>query len=238
METKRAVQNLRELKVEAQELTWPCISEFSSWRGRVNSVLTRALGAHHHLVAEFANVYYSLESDDDYHRDVAKEFKWGMESACGLIEAAIFDLELGGTSDDAIDESAFDRDLWMHVQAHVQNEDWQTVASQTAIFVEDRIRKWCGGPTAKDGRTLVGKGLYAVVFADDGEYRLGNERGEWEGWRMLSMGFAQALSNVDRHNIQRRADAKLYAIGVLGLGSLILTQLRHVHGEHLTVDIN
>ena len=37
---------------------------------------------------------------------------------------------------------------------------------------------------------------------------------------MLGMGFAQALSNVDRHNIQRRIDAKRYAFGVLGVGSL------------------
>ena len=69
------------------------------------------------------------------------------------------------------------------------------------------------------------------MFANDGQYRLGKEPGEWEGWRMLGMGFAQALSNVDRHNIQRRTDAKRYAFGVLGVGSLILTQLRHQHGD-------
>ena len=45
------------------------------------------------------------------------------------------------------------------------------------------------------------------------------------------MGFAQALGNVDRHRIQSRDDAQRYAIGVLGLGSLLLTQLRHEHGD-------
>lgn len=49
------------------------------------------------------------------------------------------------------------------------------------------------------------------------------------------MGFTQALGNVDRHNIQKRADAKRYAFGVLGVGSLILTQLRHQHGEDLAL---
>ena len=49
---------------------------------------------------------------------------------------------------------------------------------------------------------------------------------------MLGMGFAQALSNVDRHHIQDRDDARRYAIGVLGLGSLLLTQLRHEHADH------
>ena len=47
------------------------------------------------------------------------------------------------------------------------------------------------------------------------------------------MGFAQALGNVDRHRIQSREDAQRYAIGVLGLGSLLLTQLRHEHGDLL-----
>ncbi|MGP6175356.1 TIGR02391 family protein [Corynebacterium sp. A21] len=53
----------------------------------------------------------------------------------------------------------------------------------------------------------------------------------FEGWRSLAMGFTQALSNVDRHRLQRRDDARRYAIGVLGLGSLLLTQLRYEHSE-------
>lgn len=50
------------------------------------------------------------------------------------------------------------------------------------------------------------------------------------------MGFAQALSNVDRRRIQKRDDVKRYAIGVLALGSLLLTQLRHEHQEILNED--
>ena len=69
------------------------------------------------------------------------------------------------------------------------------------------------------------------VFNDESDWRLGSRTGEREGWRALATGFAQALSNVDRHKIQRRQDAQRYAIGVLGLGSLILTQLRHEHAE-------
>jgi hypothetical protein len=163
-------------------------------------------------------------------------FNNGIARACGIIDAAIFELEDAGTSDDAVDETAFDPDLWGHVQAHIQNEDWQTVASQTAIFVEDRVRQWCGNPKGTNDQSLVGKGLYAKIFANDGQFRLGKEAGEWEGWRGLGMGFAQALGNVDRHNIQKRDDAKRYAFGVLGLGSLILTQLRHQHGEDLNIE--
>ncbi|GAA4684707.1 hypothetical protein GCM10023347_44830 [Streptomyces chumphonensis] len=187
------------------------------------------------MLTDFENIKYSLmafstgTSDSSFER----AFLGGLRKAGGVIEAAIFELREAGTSDDAADETAFDPDLWSHVQAHVHNEDWQTVASQTAIFVEDCVRKWCGNPRGNNGQTLVGKGLFAAVFATDAQFRLGKEPGEWEGWRGLGMGFAQALSNVDRHNIQKRDDAKRYAFGVLGVGSLILTQLRYQYSDDL-----
>lgn len=113
----------------------------------------------------------------------------------------------------------------------MEDEDWGKVASQTAIFVEHTIRTWSGDPQSGKGEALVGKGLMAKVFADDSDWRLGARAGEREGWRSLAIGFAQALSNVDRHRIQQREDARRYALGTLGLGSLLLTQLRHEHGE-------
>ena len=133
-----------------------------------------------------------------------------------------------------MDERAFDPDLWDHVKGVVGDEDWAKVAALVAIFVEDRVRTWAGHPKdTRTGEDLVGKGLYSAVFANDSEYRLGRRSGEWEGWRMLGMGFAQAVANVDRHRLQNRADARRYALGVLGLGSLLLTQLRYEHGDHL-----
>ncbi|HJP78232.1 MAG TPA: TIGR02391 family protein [Pseudonocardiaceae bacterium] len=209
--------------------------EFVAWKSKVRLVLIGALGKDHHTLATFDGVRYSLSMWTDSTPSSAfdQAFQRGLHRACGVIEAAIFELEDTGTSDDAVDETAFDPELWSHVQTHIQNEDWQAVASQAAIFVEDRVRQWCGDPKGRNDETLVGKGLHANVFADDAQYRLGKEPSEWEGWRGLGMGFAQALGNVDRHNIQRRDDAKRYALGVLGLGSLILTQLRYQHGEDL-----
>jgi len=40
-----------------------------------------------------------------------------------------------------------------------------------------------------------------------------------------------ALGNADRHRVQQRDDAKRYGMGVLGAGSLLLTQLRHQHAN-------
>lgn len=240
MEARRAVESLKQLKGEADtrgiELRPSGAS--SSWKGRVRSVLIRSLGKDHHLVADFERIRYSLMafSEGTPQSSFDAAFMRGIRNACGVIEAAIFELEESGTSDEAVDETAFDPDLWSHVHTHVHNEEWQKVASQTAIFVEDRVRKWCGEPRGNNGQALVGKGLFAAALANDAQYRLGKEPGEWEGWRALGMGFTQALSNVDRHNIQRRDDAKRYAFGVLGIGSLILTQLRHQHGEELDTD--
>ncbi|MET9267019.1 TIGR02391 family protein [Amycolatopsis sp. NPDC004079] len=239
MQAKKAIETLQQLKAEAQG---PSIrrgsGEYTSWKTRVRSVLIRALGKDHHTLTAFDGVRYGLSMYSSSTPESAFEqaFQRGLRKACGVIDAAIFELEDAGTSDDAVDETVFDPELWGHVQTHIQNEDWQAVASQTAIFVEDRVRQWCGNPKGRNDETLVGKGLYAKVFANDGQYRLGKEPGEWEGWRGLGMGFAQALSNVDRHNIQRRDDAKRYAFGVLGLGSLILTQLRYQHGEDLDLE--
>ncbi|MFG3010167.1 TIGR02391 family protein [Streptomyces cinerochromogenes] len=240
MEAKRAIEILKQLKSEAETrgMELRPSGEFSSWKGRVRSVLIKSLGKDHHLMADFENVRYSLMAyaSGTPQSSFDAAFMRGIRQACGIIDAAIFELEESGTSDDAVDETAFDPDLWAHVQSHIQNEEWQKVASQTAIFVEDRVRRWCGEPRGNNGQVLVGKGLFAAVLANDGQYRLGKEPGEWEGWRALGMGFAQALSNVDRHNIQKRDDAKRYAFGVLGIGSLILTQLRHQHGEDLYAD--
>ena len=50
-------------------------------------------------------------------------------------------------------------------------------------------------------------------------------------WLALGIGFTAALGNADRHRIQQRDDARRYAVGVLGVGSLLLTQLRYEHGN-------
>lgn len=42
-----------------------------------------------------------------------------------------------------------------------------------------------------------------------------------------------AAGNVGRQNIQERSDVKRYALGVLGLGSLLLTQLRYQYSGRL-----
>jgi hypothetical protein len=158
----------------------------------------------------------------------------GIREAWALLSAAIYELKLHiGDDIEPMDVRAYDPELWEHVKRLVQNEDWGKVASQTAIFVENHVRTWAGNPTDKKGDPLYGQVLWQPVLADDSELRLGQRSAEWQGWRSLGSGFAQALRNVDVHRIQRRDDAKRYAVGVLGLGSLLLSQLRYEHGNLL-----
>lgn len=201
------------------------------------AVMERGLGRSSHNISAFSAVRYGLSIWTDGTPTSAwhDAFRGGLAEAVGYVEAAIYELGLmmaGG--DEPVDQRAFDPDLWDHVKGVVGDEDWAKVAGLVAIFVEDRVRTWAGHPKdTRTGEDLVGKGLYSAVFANDSEYRLGRRSGEWEGWRMLGMGFAQAVGNVDRHRLQDRADARRYALGVLGLGSLLLTQLRYEHGDHL-----
>jgi hypothetical protein len=200
----------------------------ASWKSRLRAVIARSLGEGHDLVTKLDKNRYSLSAYSSSTPDsaFASAFAAGVQRATGYIDAAIFELGILSADDEPIDDRAFDADLWSHVQNLVDDEDWGKVASQTVILVEDTLRTWAG----LDGNDY-GKSLYAKALADNAELRLGQRSGEWEGWRMLGMGFAQAIGNVDRHRIQSRADAKKYAIGVLGLGSLLLTQLRFEHAE-------
>ena len=75
------------------------------------------------------------------------------------------------------------------------------------------------------------KKLMTAVYGENGDYRLGLTTGEKQGWHRLAMGISMALRNADAHRIQTRSDHKRYAMGVLGVSSLLLTQTRYEHGN-------
>jgi hypothetical protein len=228
MESDSAVEMLRGLRDEASSLP-PSVSsaEFNSWQQRTFSVLRRSLGKEHHITETFGSIKwtpgaYALGDTEAFTR----AFRATVPEAQGLIDAAVFELDQLQTDDGLADGLAFDVELWEHVSAHVAGEQWGTVASQTAIFTEDRIRKWAGRPAEE-----IGQKLMTAVFGDKGDYRLGLTDGEKEGWHRLAMGVSLALRNADAHRIQDRTDHKRYAMGVLGVSSLLLTQMRYEHGN-------
>lgn len=237
MKPDTAIAELEKLKQEADD---PEVlsggQAFTTWRARGKGLLIAAFSPKHHLVESFDGVRYSLSaistSTPDSAFDTAR--RGGIRRACGYLDAAVYELKLSiGDETEPLDIRAYDPELWEHVKGLVDDEDWGKVASQTAIFVENHVREWAGNPTDKKGEPLYSNVLWQTVLADDSEFRLGQRSAEWQGWRSLGIGFSLALRNVDVHRIQKRDDAKRYAIGVLGLGSLLLTQLQYEHSEIL-----
>ena len=144
----------------------------------------------------------------------------------GLLDAAIAEIELLTEQGLAADESGIDAELWEHVTPEIRSEAWGKAVREAVIFTEDRIRRWAGRPVSE-----VGKDLAVAVFGAKGDYRMGMADGEKQGWQFIAQGIAQALRNVDTHRIQERPDHKRYAFGVIGVCSLLLTQMRFEHGN-------
>jgi hypothetical protein len=232
LDPEQAADLLRRLKSEAPPTspTWlTATSEyFTSWKHRVRSVLANSLGETHRVTHAFDQVPWTPSvtrpgSVDSAYRTA---FAGALNQARGLIDAAIFELEQLPQSATPIPHAGYDPELWEHVSAHIAAKEWAKVASQASIFTEHRIRTWTGHPDAEVGRDLMVR-----VFGPNGDFRLGHTDPEKEGWQLFAMGIFMACRNVDVHRPQKRPDLEQYAMGVLGANSLLLTQLRHEHGN-------
>jgi hypothetical protein len=203
------------------------------WKAKAEAVMGAALGSDSATLTKFRDLRYNVgiwtDAPGERERD-ARFFAGRVEEAAALLEAAIYEIELTG-AEAGLEGVNYDVGLWQHVRHLVEEERWEQVASQCAIYVEDKVRRWAGRPTDAKGQTLVGQALFAQALGDDGPLRLGAQPSERQGWRSLGMGLVGALGNVDRHHVQERPDARQYAIGVLGLASLLLTQIEREHPE-------
>ncbi|MGY2079719.1 TIGR02391 family protein [Modestobacter sp. SYSU DS0657] len=84
------------------------------------------------------------------------------------------------------------------------------------------------GPAGRPRRP----GSHELGVRRQGQYRLGATDAEREGWHLLARGIAMALRNPAAHRIVNRSDHRLFAFGVIGASSLLLTQLRFDHASH------
>ncbi|VEG25790.1 TIGR02391 family protein [Actinomyces howellii] len=237
MKAECAINELEALKAEAAAPGFADSGDVvDAWRGKVRAVLTAVVGEQDHLVAEHDAIEYtpkwSVAGDRTAFLQAKKR---GVDRCCSNIDAAIYQFSLIYKNETQLPAAAdYDPDLWVRVSSLVEREEWDKVPAEVAIFFEDLIRKWAGNPTEKNGSTMVGQSLMGQAFGNDGRLRLGGQSNETQGWRNLAVGFTQAVSNVVRHNTVERHDARQYAIGVLGLASLILTQVRYEHNDLLS----
>lgn len=204
------------------------LPDFKEWEPKTLTTLSAVLGPDDVLVGQLDRLMYHSAvraSGADNARWDREAFESGRTSALGILKTALYKVEImnpAATTGDAVD-----LELAQHVGHLIEAGKWSEVASQTAIFTESKIRKWAGLPDSDFGVDLMVK----VFRREGGAFPLGNTEGEKDGWLALARGFVMAVSNPNRHRIESRADAKAYALGVVGLASLILTQLRYEHGN-------
>jgi Protein of unknown function (Hypoth_ymh) len=226
MDSDKAISLLRDRLKELAALP-PTYGtpEFRLWRHKMDLTLPRIFGDEHYLVEGFADiVFYGPVSSTTGERIIPEQAR---TEAQAILEAGIYELEELSEPVEFTQDAAIDPELWEHVRRLVEQEQWAQVASQTAIFVEDKVRQWAGRPDAETTTHL----MTAVLKPAGGVFPLGRTDSEAEGWHQLGRGFMGAVRNVATHRIEQRDDAKRWALGVLGVGSLLLTQLRHQHAN-------
>lgn len=225
MDTDRAVGFLRERLTELGELQAYGTPQYHDWSQRTERTLKRIFGPDHDFVKDFEHInFFSMSDGPNW---VRRNFERGCTRAEALLKGAIYELEVLSEPTQFASAASVDPELWENVRHLVEQEQWAQVASQTAIFVESKVREWAGLPDTKRGKDL----MVAVLKPGEGLFPLGRTPGEHEGWLSLGIGISMALRNADTHRIQQRDDGKRYALGVLGASSLLLTQLRHQHSN-------
>jgi hypothetical protein len=226
MDTDKALSFLRERLAELDELP-PGYGtpQFMEWQQKTTRTLKRIFGPDHEFVHDLRRIRFVSRSDDPRYERGA--FEAGASKAAALLKGASYELEFLIEPSKFASDASIDPELWEHVHHLIESEQWAQVASQTAIFVESKSRQWTGLPDSKFGKDL----MVAVLKPGEGRFPLGRTAGEAEGWLALGIGILMAVGNADRHRIQKRDDAKRYGMGVLGAGSLLLTQLRHQYSS-------
>ena len=155
-------------------------------------------------------------------------FLQAKQSAVQIIEALRWQLDRLAPVTAPFADVTIDPELWQHVRSLIDAQDWEKVAREAAVFVEDRLRNWAAVPALVTGSVNVFKaaiGQASFVLPKVGP------ASEQQGWQQLAAGFALALRNPSGHQIKNRGDAKRYALGVLGTASLLLTEIRHEYGD-------
>ncbi len=212
--------------------------EFQTWKRKTRIDLCQIVGEHDHHVREFDHIRftpavgYSM-SEAERNRHCRESFEDGRARAAGLLNGVLHLAEAAPSAKVGASlvcaPGSIDADLAEHLRNLLRDEDWSKLPTQTVVFVEGTVRQW-----AELSLDVIGKDLWVqVLHPDTGKYPLGETPGEKQGWLQLGIGFSSALRNPNVHRIGERQDAKTYALGVVGVASLLLTQLKYQHSESI-----
>ena len=219
-------KELDELERELGSMKSPLQAHLGTWRHRMNVAITELVGARSALAIRFNGLLWPPGSD---RIAVSAVLRSNRESA-DIIRTLRWELDRRTSRPNPFDDTAIDSELWMHVQILVEAGEWDKVALNAAVFVEDKLRDWAQLSTNLTGSVDA----FKAALATD-KLRLGDRPSEQQGWQQLASGFALALRNRGGHRIEKRPDAKRYALGVLGLASLLLIEIRSVYGDPPTL---
>lgn len=240
LDVQRYRAELNELEAELKQ--WKALDPpgLTVWRHKLYALIGEILDPNHALATRLASV--RLDSGSGSARSRLDEWAqaqmrnpWGNEAflkaqqkALEIIETLRWELDRRPPAADPFTDATVDPELWEHVKVLIDGRDWEKVAREAAVFVEDKLRSWASVPSSVTGsvdvfKAAIGPGAFTLPKA--------GSPGEQQGWQQLARGFALALRNPAGHRINNRSDARRYALGVLGTASLLLTELRHEYGD-------
>ena len=182
------------------------------------------MGDAHEHSQSFQNISYKsrVASGPQIENKMRRQ---GVDRACAVLEAAIFEVETGDP-EEAPSATKADEELWSSVGYLADAEQWGHLVTQAVVFFEHWTRTLAGFPNS-----LIGVDLMTAAYKPGGplELAIGENPSEGEGWLLLAKGLTMAVRNVAGHRIEERDDAQKYALGVVGAITLIMTQVRLEH---------
>jgi hypothetical protein len=221
---------LDELQAELEQWSMPSPPGLDLWRHKLSTLIGEILDPTHALATRLSGLHWKSGAGSArmWTSTDVEAFRRAKQTAAEIIDALRWELDRLAPATDPFADATIDPELWEHVRGLVEAKDWEKVAREAAVFVEDRLRNWAGVPPSVTGSVNVFKeaiGPKGFLLAKAGP------ASEQQGWQQLAAGFALALRNPSGHQVRNRSDAERYALGVLGMASLLLTEVRHEYGD-------
>ncbi len=186
------------------------------------ALVASCLGREHYLVAKL-DEWTPFAATGRYRQGSP------VDQFCGYLNAAV--ALIGSGEAQASMSPPCDPELWAHIEGLVEGRMWDKVPAVVVTFVEHWFRSRGGNPSNKSGGKLYGRGLFSELLRPGGALTLGSDLSEQEGWHDLGQGLVKAIGNGHRHGVQDRADAERLAWSVIGLGSLLMGEVRRTYGD-------
>jgi hypothetical protein len=240
IDVQRYGAELDELDAELKQWQAPDPPGLSVWRHKLYALIGEILDPEHALAIRLSGVRLNTAASSSVRRWggepvrsarnflTDEDFNKAKQDAAEIIEALRWELGRYVPATDPFTDATVDPELWEHVRGLIEAKDWEKVARETAVFVEDKLRNWASVPQSVTGSVNVFK---AAIGSSGFALPQAGPPSEQQGWQQLATGFALALRNPSGHQVRLRKDAERYALGVLGMGSLLLTEVRHEHGD-------